>query len=366
MGNQFFTHKTIQFRSHNLDILRFTMALWVLLAHGIAWAVQTNTIDKCNILNKLNSALWFLFQTHGETHPAVLTFIILSGYCIHRNGFRLNREISFKSFGIRRGFRILPVYWIGIILGAALFKMSMGINSFLAKSLSGTEEIKSFFILWKIIGISNFLPSLHVSIFQGNAPLVTVMVEIWLYFLYAIIFFMVTRGITLKNIMRFFLFLWVCTLLYVTLNSSCSSWWHNGCFISFFPYWWFGVYLAEWGGEKKFYSPKWVKIALLSIFLGSFAKCLFLNELKKVGLAYFIGLFLLSLERKNKNYFPLLSKAGKMSYSLYALHAPLVIFLLLSGVGLFYTISLVLGVSLVCFLVIENPLLEYGKNLLKK
>src|SRR5436305_2043135 len=75
-------------RSGGIDAIRGLFALWVLLTHLIPWSVAVQGNDAVpNILRTSHDLLQQLFHPSIERHPAVLGFIVLSGYCIHRNGF---------------------------------------------------------------------------------------------------------------------------------------------------------------------------------------------------------------------------------------------------------------------------------------
>ena len=85
--------------SAGIEFARGLFALWVLFAHCLPWAQQ---VDSSRFIPTflVDAGKWliFTFQTRGEVHPAVLSFIVLSGYCIHRNGFRAG------SFDIKKIF----------------------------------------------------------------------------------------------------------------------------------------------------------------------------------------------------------------------------------------------------------------------
>jgi len=365
--NLFFKSKKEKDRSNSLDLLRFILAIWVLFSHSFFWATITETISNQNLLYKLNLFFSSVFQRNGETHPAVLGFIFLSGYCIHRNGFRFESKISFKSFFIKRSFRILPVYWLGIILGFVLFKLSSNLNTPIAQALSGTNSINMEFLILKIFGVSSFIPFFHFKSFQGNAPLTTVMVEIWLYISYAFIFFLSFRKRTLKNIFYVFMFFWAAMFLCVHFFPIYEGWWHNGSFISFSLYWWMGAFFVEIKNKKSMVSsPYLISASGFFVILSPFLRTLLFSELKKISLTYLFGLLILRLESHWRKTPPLLGGLGSISYSLYAFHAPLVIFLLLFGFQLIFVISIVLSVSLISYLIVEKPFLQYGKTLSKK
>lgn len=73
-------------RSAGIDCLRGALALYVLFGHLLPWALYTTHTSTA--FTQVNAWLIRVFQGHGETDPAVLGFIVLSGYYIHRNGLR--------------------------------------------------------------------------------------------------------------------------------------------------------------------------------------------------------------------------------------------------------------------------------------
>ena len=66
-------------RSRGIDSLRALFALWVVLAHVAGWAsaVQGAAAMPTLIVSAMGGLIT-LFQSSGETHPAVVGFIVLS------------------------------------------------------------------------------------------------------------------------------------------------------------------------------------------------------------------------------------------------------------------------------------------------
>ncbi len=96
-------------RVDELDGLRGLLALWVALAHMLAWS----GFWECRLPGRFAGA-WAAFVEAGA---AVDTFIILSGFAI---SFLLHkRSQSYASFMTGRFFRIYPVYLLCLLLGIA-------------------------------------------------------------------------------------------------------------------------------------------------------------------------------------------------------------------------------------------------------
>jgi len=132
---------TLTGRSNGIDFLRGWFSIQVLvLGHVAFWAVfAQGRAAVPSAVKGLASALVWLFQSRAELNPAVLGFIVLSGFCIHRNGLRPGSPI--QPFAIRRAFRILPVFGLATFAGIALFGLSAQISPSLASALTGTTEI---------------------------------------------------------------------------------------------------------------------------------------------------------------------------------------------------------------------------------
>lgn len=363
MSWKLFTRGADQSRSDGLDALRFILALWVLFAHGVGWSIYTGALSSEYFLNKIHLVLIWVFQRNGQTHPAVLAFIVLSGYCIHRNGFRIDRSFSLKAFAIRRSFRILPVYFIASLLGVVLWFVNIGTDAAVTIALTGTQSITTWCLFVKITGLSSFIPSLHYCSFQGNAPLTTAMVEIWLYVSYGVVVWCVAHGFQQRSIFFGFIILWLGTIFYVQSNQEVHGWWHNGSVVSFALYWWLGTFFAEFEPKKKtVFVLRISSIAVFLVVIGELGSGLVQVELGKIGLATFFGIAIQWLDHSWRGTH-LLTKAGQAGYDIYALHAPLMIFFLLNGVSLMLAVSLTLMASMLCHLVFESPLLELGKRL---
>jgi peptidoglycan/LPS O-acetylase OafA/YrhL len=112
---------SVRDRSDSIDTLRAALALWVLTVHVAEWGPLSAT-------GTAEPLSWFehwtvrLFQQHGETHPAVIAFIVLSGYCIHRGGGRRGSRWTTAGYATKRFFRIWPVYVAASIVGAVVFE----------------------------------------------------------------------------------------------------------------------------------------------------------------------------------------------------------------------------------------------------
>lgn len=353
-------------RSEGIDLLRAFFALWVMFAHLVPWA---GIISGGNdFIRFLLAGLGRVFQPAAETHPAVLGFIVLSGYCIHRNGFR-RYEGSLGTYAIRRVFRILPVYILASIAGVLGFLASSALAPETAVTLSGTQSLSAKCIAAKFAGISVFLPSIHECSFQGNAPLTTVMVEIWLYALYALVVFSFLKRGNERVFWSWLIGLSAIGAFYVYKRPHLLSWWHNGSLLGFALYWWIGAKFLDPGFRATIRRWRWLVglgwLTLTLCLLSRYPDWPMLAELRKVIFAILIGSLIAEIDLKNYRVFGLGAALGKAGYSIYAFHAPLLIYLLLSGVPWGLVAVLTIGISLAIYAAYEAPFIRLGRRAAK-
>lgn len=359
-----FVNPVDQTRSDGLDALRFILAMWVLLAHAVGWGVYVGALNAEGMINQAGYMLVRVFQKEGETHPAVLAFIVLSGYCIHRNGFRFQRNFYLKEFGIRRFFRIYPVYLLATGFGVIFWYLNSNANIVATKALTGTEAITWMGIVVKLTGISSFVPSLHTAGWQGNAPLTTAIVEAWLYVFYAFVVWYVARGYSLQKLLLASIVSWLLTFRYVHLNQENVGWWHNGSFVSFALFWWIGVFFVENNlrNRKKYTVYKILFSSVCMMVIGHLGAGLIHSELRKIGLAIIFAMTIQWVDR-NWRSTAMYSKGGQAGYSIYALHAPLLILFFVNGAPFVFAVCVTLFIAIACHFLYEQPLIDIGKRL---
>ena len=354
------------FRSPGIDVVRGLLALWVLCAHLFAWSSALNQGN--GVLTAIFEWLGRLFQSNGETHPAVLGFIVLSGYCIHRTGFRRRGGSRIGSYATRRFFRIWPVYLLATLVGVTLFFAAHFANPQTALSLSGTARISAGCVLAKLSGASVFRPSLHLCSFQGNAPLTTAMVEEWLYILYAVVFHAVLLRGGEKPFWLAVVVAWMGGLVYTSAHPEHLAWWHNGSLIGFLPYWWVGAaFLGEGvrGRMARLRYPLMVAWGGLTlVLLAGRVESLFVVEARKAILACLFGLGIAALDSAGApGWFRPGALVGRAGYSLYAFHAPLLVLTLTLGAPWWLAGATTIAVSLAIYVLYEKPLTDLGKRL---
>jgi hypothetical protein len=96
----------------------------------------------------------------------------------------------------------------------------------------------------KLSGVAAVAPGLNVCGYEGNAPLVTVAVEIWLYAVYALGAVLLLRGgrqwalwLIIGLVAGGVFLLW-------GRQPADWGWWNNGSLPGFLPFWWIGAALV--------------------------------------------------------------------------------------------------------------------------
>jgi peptidoglycan/LPS O-acetylase OafA/YrhL len=152
-----------------IDFLRGFACLWVIGTH--AHAGWTNVYLPAGADNILQSAfIWFL----GLGGKGVDLFIVISGFCLTyplikvTDGSIVFKDLDLKRFLIRRGQRILPVYYT--VLMACTLALSFGITF---APFQGMRDVIPYAFL-----VQNWIPSYHARI---NGTLWSVAMEAQLY-----------------------------------------------------------------------------------------------------------------------------------------------------------------------------------------
>jgi peptidoglycan/LPS O-acetylase OafA/YrhL len=355
-------------RSDAIDGLRALLALHVLFTHAILWA---SAADRDGFLYKLLAGLEWTLRNGAsvahETHPSVLAFIVLSGYCIHRNGLRAPGD-DVKAYARRRVFRIVPVYVIGVLLGVIAVVALQYLSPAIVPIFAGSDGVSPLCVLAKLGGVSAFVPSLHRCSFQGNAPLVTVAVEMWLYLAYPVaILLLATRAGGMALV----------ALLIVALGGGFAAtasdaglreWWNNGAFFGFVVYWWIGAacvsrpFAARAWTAAPFIAALWLSLAVWTAYAGSGTVAPLVLEVKKLAFAVLVGALITRIDSGRMGAsLARLAPLGRASYSIYAVHGPVLLVLLVSGVHYLVAMALATAAGVAVYAAIERPMLAFGR-----
>ena len=309
-----------------------------------------------------------VFQPGDETHPAVVGFIVLSGYCIHRNGFRRSGG-SLVSYAMRRCFRIYPVYTLAVAAGVAGFFAVDFLNPAPGHALAGADHVGAGCLAAKLLGLGAFVPMLNPCAYQGNPPLATVGVELWLYALYPAIVALVLRRRPERDLWFILLVCWAAGIILITVVPELRDWWHNGSLLGFLLYWWIGARFVdqEFAGRVWKWSPvilaTWLALTVVVLFV---AAPPFAIEPRKVLLAVLFGGLVARWDQLPATLFRRATFFGRAGYSLYAFHAPSLYVLLIVGVPWWGAGAAALLIGVMAFELFESPCQRLGRRLIRR
>jgi peptidoglycan/LPS O-acetylase OafA/YrhL len=350
-------------RSDGIDALRGVFVLWVMLAHIVPWTQSVLGMGSVwTPVAMLMEGLAKVFQPAGEIHPAVVGFIVLSGYCIHRNGLRTDRS-EMAPFIVRRCFRILPVYVLASVVGIVAFYADHEAPMFsMATSVRG-ECLAAKFFFYSVL-----TPAFHPCSVVGNAPLGTVTVEIVLYAIYALFFSIFVWRNSERWIWIICGLSWLASVVmafFAPNQPAVYNWWQNASIYGFLPYWWLGaafVNPAVAAAMRRTYLPilvLWLALTAILLLLGQNAV---IGEIRKLVFACCVGLIVCWLETAELPRRNPLSAAGRAGYSIYAFHGPVAGTLALLGTQWWLNIAACITVGQVAFALVERPFIRLGKS----
>lgn len=326
--------------------MRTVLALWVVLGH------VAGRDHVPSALGAARTALRNVFQTALETNPAVIMFMVLSGYCIHRSGMRSAAGIP--AYGTRRAFRIVPVFVVAALLGAVVANLGF---------VAGQQFSLAGFVT-KLLGLSGFWAPWNAFTYQGNAPLHTVMVEIWLYVVYALVIMLLSRGLREAHLWGAFFTVWFVGVMYCRGNPDLTNWWHNGSVFGFLIYWWIGAwFVANRLPRKGILGLLGVWLILTIILRTGMTTELFIVEFRKLVFATLAGTLIAQIDR------PVawsLGVVGLAGYSLYAFHIPVLHTGIALGLPWFITLIAICVVGGLAYVLIERPGTSLGKTFATK
>ena len=306
-----------------------------------------------------------LFQSHGETNAAVLAFIVLSGYCIHRNGVRRHGSWSAQSYAVRRFFRIVPVFVLASAVGAGVALEISPTHSRLVSGIAGGDHVSAGCLAAKLTGAAAFAPQLLSCSYQGNAPLNTVMVEVWLYVVYGFVMWMLLRRVPERVFLAGASALSVAAIVLVATHPAVAAWWQNSSLLGFLPYWWIGAFAVGVSRRRREELlaagvAAWFALTIvLAAPLGSSAVSL-VAEARKLAFAIAVAGLIVLLDSKRFRLPRSLTAVGRSGYSLYAFHGPIVLAFVVYGLPWWGVYPAVIVAAAGAYLLVELPWIRIG------
>ncbi|MGB7075880.1 MAG: hypothetical protein WBD53_01690, partial [Xanthobacteraceae bacterium] len=142
------------------------------------------------------------------------------------------------------------------------------------------------------------------------------------------------------------------------------NWWENSSLVAFIPYWWLGA--AAVVPQVRSWLLRWwpgLIAAWLILTLASYPEpTAVAAEIRKLVLAGLVATLVIVVDRMAIAANPL-SFVGKAGYSIYALHAPVVVALLILGVPWWAAALAAIAGGMISFFAFERPLDQRGRRI---
>lgn len=291
-----------------IELLRFLTSLSVLIYHYRHFFAPYNSSSNLNYF-EISSSLPF-YELFGAIYEhgifGVHVFYTISGFVFAHIYLSINQKTTSKNFFINRFARLYPLHFATLILVTFLQFFSLGI--FDTFQVIQINDLYHFFLHLFFISSWGFENG-H----SFNAPIWSVSVEVAIY----IIFFFLLTFIQ-KYKMTFIILLSIILLIidkmkfFDTLFLECARLFFSGTIIYYFF-------------NMKFNNNVYLILSIILIplaFLGNFKTFLFCPALV---------LFFISIDAyiKKDSYKLTLRNLGNLTYSLYLLHLPFQILLII-------------------------------------
>ena len=360
-----------------IDLLRGLSCLGVLLYHvrvdlWVGWWQITSYPQEYSTFAKLMA--WLSVPTPFLGF-AILLFFLISGFCIHYPNTVPNANPCWKTYFIRRFWRIYPTYFIAILFTALI--------SYYCKAIWNDQTWDPNKIL-RVVTISQNYPPNNGQ-FLTNPSLWTIPLEIEFYALYPIAFCLISKW---RNFVLLFAtafgLSWLCILL-----TKQGMQWLSFTFFFLWPSWLLGAWIASLYRKNRFQNLKvhWLTGALLVFLVLGLTSRLknfewWIQYASWTCFYFFLFILVLRRESSSSSVFQSwcicpLAWLGKISFSLYLIHFPLFkffgywhreVFLEKPAnflVALLYLIP-VIFLAWIFFKFVEHPIHQWSKKCMAK
>lgn len=312
--------------SSRLDLLRGTAALCVFFGHSRA--LFLGEFEQAHSDATLVRGFYFLT---GLGHQAVIVFFVLSGFLVTRSILGAVRQDrwSWTEYGLSRVTRLMIVLIPAIALGSALDRAGVALFG-LRNAYAGNDYVHIFRYAvtdcWgPLVAFGNllFLQGIAVPTFGSNGPLWSLSYEFWYYALFPLLLFGTSRATRL-------VYKVICLCLAIFLGYCVGR-----PILSAFPIWLLGAALAWLKPLPESYSRTTIAAGAVA-FLGAIGLSRAHASLPDLAIDLIVGasfglliagILAERLESPAPWYEPAARGLAGMSYTLYLVHLPLLVFL---------------------------------------
>ena len=302
----------------HIEILRFFSALMVVITHYIHFFNPFNKLSSLKIYKSFlefdSSILPFydlIEKVYRFGYVGVYFFWLISGFVLAHTYLNKERcQISFKKFFVNRFARLYPLHFLTLLLVFVLqFFLRIETNSHQIignEIYNGENNLESF--LSHLFFISGWIKE---SKFSYNFPILSVSIEIVIYFLF---FLSIQYLVKLRLLLSSIIFIIFLLLEKNNINLffiSCGRYFFSGVFLFFLC-----------NNIKNINYILFIALLLfISNFIGNFKYNIFFSSL--ILLAYYLDH---NTTYRFKNFY---SKLGNLTYGSYLLHIPLSLLIIL-------------------------------------
>ncbi len=319
-------------RVEAIDALRGFAALIVVIYHarGIFWVGCSETYHRYGFHPNFSALIGYISVPLSYGSLGVTLFFVLSGYCIHRQGARKLAEnrstpFNFRAFVVRRFWRIYPTYVAALLV---TFLVDAAVATRMGDWDPHQDDSLYAFVM-SLFTMQGYL----AYYFGSNAVFWTLAMEVHLYLAYPLLFALTRRFGPRATV----LFTLVVALVYLAADTCFHIEQHLPYRFErgpiFLPYWFTwaaGFYVAEIEAGRVTDLSRWAwrVLMVMGLATGLVLTNIGANEAADIFWAlFFAGLLRWSLQPQGRLFwagqFGLgLSFIGVFSYSLYAIHAP--------------------------------------------
>jgi peptidoglycan/LPS O-acetylase OafA/YrhL len=311
-------------------------AVFVLLHHAFIWlhpGYINGYLKHPDRYGRVSHTLFFVFYIFRFGHVAVILFFVLSGFVIHLRYARRaalgqpNRLSDWPRFLFRRAKRLYPPLLLAILVTfvADHLGATLGYSVYFARTPYPVvnQSIGNNHSIVTLVGNLSFLMETYVPIWGTDGPLWSLKFEWWFYAIYPITWLLMRRShwpATAMIIGMFALSPLPRALPFALILDVSSK----------MIIWWLGALLAEAYVGRLGLTFRQLAVLVL-ILPTATALCVCGHEPPEIiwGIG-FVGLIALgfAFQERGRTIRPLekLKWLGDCSYTLYVIHAPLMVF----------------------------------------
>ena len=279
--------------------------------------------------------LGLVYFLTGFGHQAVMVFFILSGFLISSSVFKMlaTENWSWTEYAISRAARLYVVLIPGLLLGLlwdTVGSRAFALSGLYSRPLSGfgSSIAQDNLTIGNFFGNLFFLQTIRCATFGSNGPLWSLANEFWYYVLFPLALF---AGIAWsKQAIR--------KAVLLSVLTAAVSWFVGGPILLGFFIWLTGTLLVVAHKKLRLPTTGWRRLCIAVSFL-LLSICLYSARMDKwdwigsdqaVGVGFalvLLGLLQMDGTSQTSRYPRITHTFAAFSYSLYALHFPVLLFL---------------------------------------